>query len=144
MLTVEIARRIAAPAEKVWHYVSDFSGTVLTRGYVARVECSGQGKGSLRTYHLDPAIGGGAVVERLVELDNVERVIAYDMVDYGPLQWADYGGRIQVTPAGPDESMFLIRTRFCPIDPAQGEQLRELSRNNIAKYIGNLEAALGL
>ena len=144
MLSVEIARRIDAPADKAWEYTGDFSGDVLTRGYVARVEVTGRGIGALRTYHLDPAIGGGAVVERLVELDHAERVIGYDMVDYGPLPWACYRGRIQVTPAGPDACIFHIRTQFLPIDSEQGEELRGLSRGNIEKYISNLQAALGL
>lgn len=142
MLSVEIARRIAAPADRAWEYTGDFSGDVLTRGYVARVEATGRGIGALRTYHLDPAIGGGSVVERLVELDHVERVIGYDMVDYGPLPWGDYSGRIQVTPAGPDACIFVIRTHFVPIEPNQGDELRSLSRGNIAMYIANLEAAL--
>ena len=144
MLWVEVARRIAAPADKVWALTGDFAGTVLTRGYVARVETSGQGIGALRTYHLDPAIGGGAVVERLIELDNTERVIAYDMVDYGPLPWADYGGRIKVAPAGADACIFIIRTHFFPLDPKDGEELSQLSRGNIGMYIENLESALGL
>lgn len=144
MLSVEIARRIEAPADGAWEFISDLSDDVLTRGYVARVEATDRGIGALRTYHLDSAIGGGTVVERLVELDHVERVIGYDMVDYGPLPWAGYGGRIQVTPAGPDACMFHIRTQFLPVDPDQGEELRGLSRNNIEKYIANLEAAPGL
>lgn len=102
------------------------------------------GIGALRTYHLAPAIGGGSVVERLIELDNVERVIGYDMVDYGPLPWACYRGRIQVVPAGPDACMFHIRTQFVPVDPDQAEELRGLSRGNIEKYIANLESALGV
>lgn len=144
MLSVEIARRIAAPAEKAWAFTGDFSGTVLTRGYVERVEASGQGIGALRTYHLDPAIGGGSVVERLVELDNAERVICYDMVDYGPLPWGNYRGRIQVTPAGPDACIFVIQAYFLPIDPAQAEELLSLSRGNIEMYIDNLKSALGV
>lgn len=144
MLSVEIARRIAAPADRAWEFTGDFSGNVLTRGYVARVEATGRGIGALRTYHLDPAIGGGSVVERLIELDNVERVIGYDMVDYGPLPWAGYRGRIQVVPAGPDACMFHIRTQFVPVDPDQAEELRGLSRGNIEKYIANLQAALGV
>jgi len=143
MLTVEIACRIAAPADRVWQFTGNFTGDTLTKGYVARVETIGQGLGALRTYHLDPAIGGGAVVERLIEHDNAERVIAYDMVDYGPLPWADYGGRIKVTPAGPDACIFVIRTHFFPLDPARGEELRGLSRRNIEMYIANLEAAVG-
>jgi hypothetical protein len=144
MLSVEIVRRIEASADKAWALTGDFSGTVLTRGYVARVEATGRGIGALRTYHLDPAIGGGSVVERLVELDNAERVIAYDMVDYGPLPWGGYQGRIQVTPAGPDACIFVIRTQFLPIDPEKGDELRNLSHGNIEMYIANLEAALGL
>lgn len=144
MLSVEIARRIAAPADKAWEYIGDFSSDVLTRGYVARAETTGRGIGALRTYHLDPVLGGGSVVERLIELDNVERVMGYDMVDYGPLPWAGYCGRIQVVPAGPDACMFHIRTQFIPVDPDQSEMLRGLSRGNIEKYIANLKAALGV
>jgi hypothetical protein len=131
MQWVEVARRIEAPAE------------VLTRGYVDRVETEGAGIGARRTYHLDPAIGGGSVVERLLELNEHERVIAYDMVDYGPLPWADYGGRIKVTPAGPDACIFIIRTHFFPLDPERADELAGLSRGNIGMYIANLEAAVG-
>lgn len=141
---VEIARRIEASADKVWRFAGDFAGNVLTRGYVARVETVGAGIGALRTYHLDPAIGGGSVVERLIELDEVNRVIAYDMVDYGPLPWADYGGRIKVTPAGPGACIFIIRTHFFPLDPGCAGELAALSRGNIEMYIANLKAALGL
>jgi hypothetical protein len=144
MERVEVARRIAAPADKVWAFVGDFAGDVLTRGYVARVETTGAGIGARRTYHLAEAIGGGAVVERLIELDEAERAIAYDMVDYGPLPWADYGGRITVTPAGADACIFTLRTHFFPLDPERGEELRGLSRGNIEMYVANLEAALGL
>lgn len=144
MLWVEVARRIEAPTEKVWALAGDFGGTVLTRGYVDRVETSGEGIGALRTFHLDPAIGGGTVVERLIELDHAECVIAYDMVDYGPLPWADYGGRIKVTPAGAGACIFIIRTHFFPLDPEAGEELSKLSRGNIGMYLENLDAALGL
>ncbi len=143
MQWVEVARRIEAPAEAVWAYVGDFAGNVLTRGYVDRVETEGAGVGARRTYHLDPAIGGGSVVERLLELNEHERVIAYDMVDYGPLPWADYGGRIKVTPAGPDACIFIIRTHFFPLDPERADELAGLSRGNIGMYIANLEAAVG-
>jgi hypothetical protein len=143
MNSVEVARRIAAPAEGVWAFVGDFHGDVLTKGYVARVQSSGSGLGALRTYHLDPAIGGGAVVERLVELDQHERVIGYDMVDYGPLPWADYSGRIKVTPAGPDACIFIIRTQFFPLNPSTAEEMCSLSRGNIKMYISNLQAAVG-
>lgn len=143
MQWVEVARRIEAPAEAVWAYVGDFAGNVLTRGYVDRVETEGAGIGARRTYHLDPAIGGGSVVERLLELNEHERVIAYDMVDYGPLPWADYGGRIKVTPAGPDACIFIIRTHFFPLDPDRADELAGLSRGNIGMYIANLEAAVG-
>jgi hypothetical protein len=143
MQWVEVARRIEAPAEAVWAYVGDFAGNVLTRGYVDRVETEGAGIGARRTYHLDPAIGGGSVVERLLELNEHERVIAYDMVDYGPLPWADYGGRIKVTPAGPDACIFIIRTHFFPLDPERADELAGLSRGNIGMYIANLEAAVG-
>ncbi|WEJ98405.1 MAG: SRPBCC family protein [Candidatus Sphingomonas phytovorans] len=144
METVEIARRIQAPADAVWAFVGDFSGDVLTRGYVDRVETVGTGIGARRTYHLDPAIGGGSVVERLIELDETERAIAYDMVDYGPLPWADYGGRITVTPAGADACIFVLRTHFFPLDPDRAEELCVLSRGNIEMYVANLEAALNI
>ena len=144
MLTVEIARRINAPADKAWQFIGDFSGDVLSRGYATRVEATGHGIGALRTYYLDPKIGGGSVVERLVEQDNIERVLGYDMVDYGLIPWAGYRGRIQVTPAGSNACIFRIHTEFLPIDPDKGEELCQLSRGNIEMYIAHLEAALGL
>lgn len=138
MELVEVATRIEASAARVWAEVGDFGNDRLTGGYVERVEVKGVGLGALRIYHLAERMGGGAVVERLTQLDEVERTIAYDMVDYGPLNWADYSGHIKVTPAGPDASIFVIRTRFQPFCSEDAATLADMSRVNIGMYIENL------
>ncbi|PNU02340.1 SRPBCC family protein [Novosphingobium guangzhouense] len=138
MELVEVATRIEASAQRVWSEVGDFGNDRLTGGYVDRVEVKGAGLGALRTYHLADRMGGGAAVERLTLLDEAERTIAYDMVDYGPLNWADYSGHIKVTPAGSYACIFVIRTRFQPFMPEEAESLKEMSRTNIGMYIENL------
>lgn len=116
------------------------AGISSAGGYVEPVEVQGAGIGALRIYHLTERIG--AVVERLIELNEAERTTAYDMVDYGPLNWADYSGHIKVTPAGPDACIFVIRTRFQPFSADDAGKLAEMSRANIGMYIANLREAV--
>ena len=141
METVELGRRIAAPARAAWRFVGDFGGNVLTRGYVDRVEVRGVGVGAERTYHLASHLGGGSVSERLEDLDDAQMRIRYSMPDNGPLPWTLYEGEIRVIAAGPQACMVSIRTCFLPVGE-DGAVLRNLSQGNIGMYLDNLARAL--
>lgn len=142
METVEMACRYAASADDVWRIVGDFGSDALIKGFVERVEVSGEGVGATRTYHLAKSIGEGYVVERLERLDNHDRVMEYSIVDYGPLPFTDYSGRISVKPAGQRACTVMLRTSFFPVD-ADAATCTALSRNNISIYFENLRQALG-
>jgi Polyketide cyclase / dehydrase and lipid transport len=142
METVELGRRIDAPARDAWRLVGDFGGNVLTRGYVERVEVRGLGIGAERIYHLAAHVGTGSVVERLDALDDAQMLIRYSMTDNGPVPWTEYGGEIRVIAAGPRACMVSIRTRFLPVG-AEGAILRTMSQRNIEMYFDNLARALG-
>lgn len=142
METVEMATKIEAPAARVWQLCADFANIRLVRGFVERVEASGTGVGATRTYHLKSEIGGSYVVERLDRLDDRDRIMEYSIVDNGALPWTGYHGFIQVTPAGPDACMIVIRSKFIPvgIEPAD---LIKISRSNISGYFDALREAEG-
>lgn len=142
MEMVELGRRIDAPAREAWRIVGDFGGTVLTRGYVDRVEVRGTGIGAERIYHLAAHLGGSSVCERLEELDDAQMCIRYAMTDNGPVPWTQYQGEIRVIAAGPRACMVSIRTRFLPVG-ADGATLRNMSQRNIETYFDNLAQALG-
>jgi Polyketide cyclase / dehydrase and lipid transport len=141
METVELGRRIAAPARAAWRFVGDFGGSILTRGYIDRVEVRGVGIGAERVYHLAAHLGGGSVCERLEELDDVRMRIRYSMPDNGPIPWTLYEGEIRVIAAGPQACMVSICTRFLPVGE-DGAVLCNLSRGNIGMYFDNLAQAL--
>lgn len=137
METVELGRRIDAPARAAWRFVGDFGGDVLTRGYVDRVQVRGVGIGAERIYHLR----GSSVCERLEELDDTQMRMRYSMTDNGPLPWTLYEGEIRVIAAGPQACVVSIRTRFLPVGE-DGAVLRNLSQGNIGMYFDNLARAL--
>lgn len=140
MEVVEIARLIHADARAAWELVGDFTGSELTRGYVARVERRGHGVGSLRLYHLEPHLGGSTVVELLEEQNDTRMVMRYSMPDNGAIPWTQYSGSVRIQAAGAD-CVVLVRTEFVPLG-GSAEALRQMSLNNIDAFFANLAGAL--
>lgn len=140
-LRLEYLHRFAAPADRVYALLADFGGTKLTRGYVARVETTGDGVGMRRTFHLDPRVGEGAVVEELTLRDDSRRAIAFRMVDNGPLPWSQYEGYAEVTPCGPSACVMYAWSAFA-VAEADAAHYTSISRQNYAHFFANVESAL--
>lgn len=93
MTTVEVEDRIAAPLEKVWTLVSDFTGFVEAQGLPCIAE--GEGVGMTRTLSL----GGATIIERLEELDPGTHTTSYSIVE-SPLPLTAYQAWIRLTDTG--------------------------------------------
>lgn len=138
---LEYLHRFEATADAVYALLADFGGTRLTRGYVARVETEGTGVGMRRTYHLEPRVGQGYVVEELTLLDSARRAIAYRMVDNGELPWSRYEGYAELTPCGPRACVMYAWASFAVFE-RDAETFATISRQNYAFHFANIEAAL--
>ncbi len=141
MQHLEYARKLPYPAAAVWELVGDFANSEIVAGFVDRVEIEGEGIGMERIFHLPARLGGGAVRERLEELDPVLRRIGYRLTDNGPLPWTGYYGSIMVTPCGPDACAILVDVRFTPIG-IRPEEAAAISMSNMDHFFANLARIL--
>ena len=138
---LEYLHRFEFAAEAVYGLIADFGGTRLTRGYVARVETEGAGVGMRRTFHLEPRVGRGYVIEELTLLDPVRRAVGFRMVDNGELPWSGYEGYAQLTPRGPSRSILYAWVSFV-VDEPDAERFAVISRQNYALFFANIENVL--
>lgn len=140
MVCVERAIRIPVPAHVAWRVLGDFALTDLKAGICDAVTVAGVGVGAIRTMTLAAAWGGGAVLERLEELDATDRYMRYRLVDSGPVPFADYEGSIRVTPAGPDACVAVMTSRFVPVE-IDDASARDMSVANIERALANARRA---
>lgn len=138
---LEYAWKIDHPADAVWKMVGDFASRDIGKGFVDRVETEGQGIGMIRVFHLAAHLGGGAIKERLDDIDHVRRSYAYSISDYGDLPFAGYAGRITVTPCGPKACYLVAHIQMIPVT-ATAEECRLLSKNNMRMLKENIEQTL--
>lgn len=141
MQHLEYARKLPYPAEAVWDLVGDFGNAEIAAGFVDRVETVGEGVGMERIFHLPERLGGGAVRERLEELDPVLRRVSYRLTDNGPLPWTGYFGTITVTPCGPAACAILAELRLTPIG-IRPEEAAAISMSNMEMFFRNLAQIL--
>lgn len=96
MATAQVTKTLAAPADDVWRILSNFKG-IQVGGPVTAVSYTGEGVGMERTI----TMGGGEVVERLLEHDDVQRTFSYAIInDDSPLPFADYSARVNIADNG--------------------------------------------
>ena len=139
--TVAIVHQLPCPAEATWAVVGDWGNQEVGAGFVERVEISGRETGATRTLILRSELGGGQVVERLEEHDDLRMTYRYALVDYGAAPWAGYSGRFTVAGAGPDRSTVLFEAEMVPVG-VTAEQATGLSISNMRAYFGNLDRIL--
>ena len=95
MTTVTVQERFDQPIEKVWPLVADFGGIGK---YLKGIECTleGTGIGSERSI----AMPGGAVVERLIWLDEDQYDLGYTILEAGGLPFERYVASIRLSRDG--------------------------------------------
>ncbi|WP_299322565.1 SRPBCC family protein [Parasphingopyxis sp.] len=123
---LHVIHEIDAPIVQVWAVLGDFGSGELGSGFVSKVVADGNHVGALRTLHIAEEFGGGAVVERQAARDEAGCYYAYEIVDYGPMPFADYYGSAHAIPTGRDTTSVLWTNRY--LAPAgEGVAFRERS-----------------
>jgi hypothetical protein len=122
-----------APAARVWSIVGDYGDTSgeFGRGFITGVEVEGSGVGALRKLHLDPARGGGDVIERQTARDERGMYYAYELADRGPMPVTDYYGTAQVIATSATTSELVWTNRYnadgVPVDAIRAQSLDTLT-----------------
>ncbi|MGF1597661.1 MAG: SRPBCC family protein [Acidimicrobiales bacterium] len=134
---VTVADTIDAPIAEVWKVAADFGGIDRIMPGIESCETEGEGIGMLRTIPM----GGGAVVERLEELDESAHRMAYSIVS-SPLPFKDYYAAITLTDQG--EATAIAWTGTFEPDGAPAEKVEKLARSIYEGGIAGFKGALGV
>ena len=124
MVVAIIAKKINAPADKVWALANwkCCADLMPIPGQMEGVTFEGDGVGAQRIFHLDrERLGGGSIIEELVVMDEKRRYYEYRLADNGPLPWTDYSGVIVVTPCGPEACAIKFSVDITPLDISDEE-----------------------
>ncbi|HLG86736.1 MAG TPA: SRPBCC family protein [Alphaproteobacteria bacterium] len=136
-----VTERVAAPIDRVWEVLSDFSAMQRRTAGLTRFTVEGSGAGAVRTFQ----IGDGPVMrERLEVFDPVGYRFAYALLP--PAFMENYLGEVQLKPDGP-EACLVVWSGRCTVSSAQEAAERRVFfenvyRNGIAwvrKELGVLE-----
>lgn len=137
MANAETAKRIEAPAERVWALISgaEMIEEIVTSIYGEKAEFDRPGRGAkeagagaiLTTTLKD---GKGVIKERIEEVDDSERCLRYRVLDVGPFPYANYQGEIRVTESGPDACNLSFQCCFVPVGVAEDESKAVWLENN--------------
>ena len=135
MTTVEVEDRIAAPLEKVWAVVSDFTGFIEAQG--VPYTSDGEGIGMTRTI----SMGGAEVTERLEELDEPTHTTSYSIVS-APLPLRDYQAWIALRDAEDGSTGIRWWSNFEP-EGADEQSAADMVRGIYRAGIAGLKKAVG-
>ncbi len=105
MLTLDVARRIKAPADEVWAFISGDGLRNSSLGeYVESIVPDGpEGEGVTFTTTLKNGI---RVKEYIEKIDNKAREFTYRIVDAGPMPYARHRAVMRIQPAGDNECLY--------------------------------------
>jgi hypothetical protein len=114
MLEVKLSVRVGASAEAVWVVVGNFNGLPDWHPWVKTsvLEPAAAGVGR-RVTIVGGTAGPRELTERLVSYDSALREYAYTVVA-GPTTFANYVGRLRVTPDGSGRCVVEYVGRFTP------------------------------
>lgn len=94
-MEVTVEETIAAPADKVWDAMSNFTG-IEPSATIQSVTIEGSGVGAVRTLTM---ASGGVIQERLEAFDPAARVFTYAIINQdGPLPVDDYVSTVTISP----------------------------------------------
>jgi hypothetical protein len=134
------AATVHASSARVWSVLADLSNPAVGAGITERIEIDHTGDRPVRTLHLLPSFGGGAVREIIERLSPEDRALGYRVIDPGPVAMTHYEGEFRVVPQGP-ASRLEYRANF-DAAPADLESLAAVAAGNFRTFTVNLARIL--
>lgn len=136
MVNADTAKRIEAPADRVWQILTgkemiELITSIYGESAVFDNGAEGPaaaGAGAILTTTLKD--GKGTIRERIEDIDDGERCMKYRVIDVGPFPFADYRGQMSVTPSGPDACNVVFMTSFVSVGVPEAESTQVWLGNN--------------
>lgn len=136
MVNADTAKRIEAPADRVWKILTGKEMVELITSIYGESAVfdngaegpAAAGVGAILTTTLKDS--RGTIRERIEGIDDVERCMKYRVIDVGPFPYADYKGQMSVTPSGPDACNVVFMTSFVPVGLPEDESTQIWLDNN--------------
>jgi hypothetical protein len=136
------AASIDASVTRVWNVLADLSNPAIGAGITESIEIDYTGDAPVRTLHLLPTFGGGTVREVIECLDPETRVLAYRVIDPGPVPMTHYEGEFRTTADGA-KTRLTYSARF-DAPPGGRESLAAVAAGNFETFVTNLARLLGV
>lgn len=111
MARVSLQSELGVPADVVWEMVGKFNAIGQWHPMVERSQTEGNGTGATRKLKL---LGGGAIVERLEHVSNMERLYLYSVVD-SPFPVSNWVAEVRVCDRSDGTSTVEWSSNFTPI-----------------------------
>lgn len=144
MVEAEYEARIEAPAAAVWEFIRwDNMEAMAEGGFFASVDYAERRPqpGAIRRITLGD---GGRLVEELERCDMRNFLLAYRMLETGPVPIKDYRGEVHVVPDGEDACTIRFRSTCAPqgMDAAAWRaQYAAMQEGNVAFIRSKVETA---
>lgn len=114
MANVELGMRVEAPVDRVWEFLCGPElGDLITSLYAEKAEFEETDKGLVVTTTLKD--GGAVIRERINSLDNENKTMTYQVLDYGNLPYTNYQGEMRVMPAGEHACHLSFQCTYIPV-----------------------------
>ncbi len=143
MAKVSVTKTIAAPAARVWTYVSAWGDTHKWIPGVGPVTVVGTGPGATRSADLDPATGfAGRITERLDAFDPTGMRFEYRVIGDSPIPIADYVATMKVDDLGDGTCTVTWGSTWVPNGDLSEEDLVAAFEGLYGASLDNVAAAL--
>ncbi len=136
MSEISVRKEVRHATDAVWTAVRTFGGVEAWIPMIAASEVEGQGAGATRVCTTGD---GGRLVERLEELDDDAKRLAYSIVD-SPLPVQNYRSTMSVLPAGTG-SLVVWNASFDVVG-AEPAEVESMMRDVYASGLDGLDAFL--
>jgi len=131
MAQAKVVEQVAAPIEKVWSEIGNFSGIKPGAG-IESVDYEGEGVGMTRSIRL----ANGTIVEQLNEHDAAAKTFGYAIINEDcPLPFADYSASVELKDNGDNTTTVEWIGTFEPkgVDEKQAVNLASTIYTNAIK-----------
>lgn len=135
--TVNITKRIDAPADKVWTAIAGIGGLDRWFPIISACRIEGEGVGATRIMTL---ADGAEMRDRIVEIDADARRLRYERPAH-PFPVTDYRGVVEVDDDGEDSAVLCWTVRF-EVDEAHRDGMLKLIETAISEGVDGLRAEL--
>lgn len=135
--TVNVTKRLDAPADKAWAAIARIDGLDCWFPIISACRVEGAGVGALRVMTLS---SGGEMRDRITDIDADRRWLRYERISH-PFPVSDYRGAVQIDDDGDARSVLAWTVRF-EVAPEHRDDMLRLIETAISDGVDGLNKEL--